>query len=222
MAKIVNTTRYTLADFKHMRMFPLLKGSDHGRYADILPACTDLCRKDENGLQMVRYMILTYALDSPYRENVPLLEQRKVQVGKYLGIYGKDWYDSIAKLEHSGFVDAMAEFMKHQNNFVWSLIVQNEEVFYSNQKQVLSQLSGEGKDTDRLKAAELQGKLLSQQSLIRKELMALYSELTGNDSAAEAKIRERQAYTPEYIAGVVAFGAQDDDEEEYEGLDEEE
>jgi hypothetical protein len=54
---------------------------------------------------------------------------------------------------------------------------------------------------------------LSQQSLIRKELIALYSELTGNDPLAEQKMRERTSYTPEYVAGLLSASVYDEPQE---------
>lgn len=193
--------KYDISDFKHMRSFPLLKGNKFDGYLNAIPNTVKLTLNyGEYGVAIMRYMILVYDLQSPYRENIPLLDQRKKEVAMFVGIYKTQWFDVISRLEDETFVDALAEYLKYQNNFAWALIVQNEEVFYSNQRQLLSQLSSDAKDTDRLKAAELQGKLLAQQGIIRKDLHGLYSELTGNDPLAETKIKERQVFTPEFVA----------------------
>lgn len=204
MAKVRYQNKFDNNEYSHMKMFPLLKGATDGRvlseYTKRAPFFMHALSR--YGIGVIQYIILVYDKQSPLRVIYPLLDQRKEEAAILAEIHRKPYYSGIADFSDPFFVDALSDFLKMRDDIVWSLIIQNEEVFYSNQRQILSQIQMDGKDSDRLKAAELQGKLLTQQNQIRKELKLLYAEFTGNDGDAEIAMKDRRPFAPEVVSNL--------------------
>lgn len=206
MAKPRYSNKFDNKEYAHMKMWSFLTKdslelrvvNEYKKRAPFFMQCYD--RYGKHGVGVIRYIILVYDKQSPLRVIYPLLDQRKDEAAALVGIYSIPHYAAIADFSDPFFVDALSDFLKMRDDIVWSLIIQNEEVFNSNQRQILSQIQVDGKDVDRLKAAELQGKLLAQQTQIRRELKALYAEFTGNDPDAEAAIKDRRPFSPEVVS----------------------
>lgn len=152
------------------------------------------------GVALIRYICLVYDKDTPFRDTYRVIATLKDAVARYCGFSGSD-IDKLKMLKGHHIVDALSEFLRYQNNRVWDRIVQNEEVYYGNQLQILQHVDLDGKDTDRMRASENKAKLLASQDQIAARLDALYAEFTGSDPFAEEEIKLRRAMTPEAIAG---------------------
>jgi hypothetical protein len=196
---------FDIAEYKHMKMFPLLRtiplemriANEYRKRAPFFMQCYD---RYDKGYSVIWYTILVYDKQSPLRIIYPLLDQRKEEAAVLCGLHKQPYYAGIADFSDAHFVDALNDFLKMRDDIVWALIIQNEETFYSNQYIILSQVKTDGKDSDRLKAAELQSKLLAMQNQIRRELKALWAEFTGNDPDAEASIKDRRPFSPEVVS----------------------
>lgn len=198
--------------FRHMKCFDLLRWSDDSGlsreleqfYKKRIPGVVVLIKSNKPyGLAQAKYIALVYDKQSPFIPEHPVLTDRKKAAASFIGMNEAEYAElrnTCFDLADVKLVDALSDYLKWQDDYTWSMIVQNEEVFFNNQKQILQGVSGESKDTDRLKAAEYQSKLLAINSGIQKQVKALWAEYTGNDPFAEAKLRERKPISPETIA----------------------
>ena len=193
-----NTNKFDCAEFQHMSNFGLLRSfkptpGNFGVYFSRAPLLM------KASLDIIRYIILVYDKESPYLHNYSILSNRKKAAAHFVGL-DKDLTERAINLSDDVIVDALSDFLKFQDDSLWSLIVQSEEVFNSNQRQILAGVGSENKDTDRFRASELSTKLLKLNNEIRRDLKVLYAEFTGTDLLAEAAFKKRRAFTPEVVA----------------------
>jgi len=206
------SNRFDRDQFRHMKCFDLIKWTDHNDvsremrkfYDRRIPSVLALIKKNKPyGLAQAKYIALVYDKQSPFIPEHPIITDRKKAVASFLGM-NESKYETVKlaciDLSNEAVVDALSDYLKWQDDYVWAMIVQNEEVFYGNQRQILQGVNIEGKDTDRFKAAEYQSKLLSINNSIQKTVKALWAEFTGNDPFAEAKLKERKPVSPETMA----------------------
>ncbi len=220
--------------FSHMKTVDIIKWHDFNTFPPAMvkfyqrrvPNMVSLISmRKPHGLAMAKYIILVYDKQSPFIVEHRLLPERKKAVLAFLGLNETrtlDQMNTCLELSDEMLIDALSDYLKWQDDFTWNLIIQNEEVFYNNQKQIIQGVSAMNKDTDRFKASEYQSKLLDFNEKIQKRIKSLWAEFTGVDPDAEAKIKERKPVSPELIAewdmvGVdYKFGIEDErkDEEE--------
>lgn len=156
-----------------------------------------------HGLAFAKYIIFVYDKQSPFVVEHRLLPERKKAVLAFIGLNEankQEQANTCLELSDEILVDALGDYLKWQDDYTWNMIVQNEEVFYNNQRQIIQGVSAINKDTDRLKASEYQSKLLDINEKIQKRIKSLWAEFTGVDPEAEAKIKERKPVSPEIIA----------------------
>ncbi len=205
--------------FAHMKTVDIIKWHD---FNSIPPAVAKFYRRrvpnlvslmtvrKPHGLAMAKYIIFVYDRQSPFVVEHRLLPERKKAVLAFIGLNEaskQEQANTCLELSDEMLVDALSDYLKWQDNYLWNMIVQNEEVFYNNQRQIIQGVSALNKDTDRLKASEYQSKLLDFNDKILKRIKALWAEFTGADPEAEAKIKERKPVSPEVIAEWDLVGA---------------
>jgi hypothetical protein len=157
--------------------------------------------------KMLRYVLLMYDQKSPLREYYPELSKRKTFAASIAGYDVDD--DSIVELfdfkvkndegelEHNEeILELIIKYLKYQNNWVWSLIISNEQAFYEFNKRVLMPVDGQ-KDKDILQAIDIKTKIMQSQDEISQRLKKYFKELSGGDDDLEDAIVKRKRLSPE-------------------------
>jgi hypothetical protein len=158
--------------------------------------------------RMIRYVLLMYDMNSPLREYYPELEKRKQFAASTAGYdLDKDdvtgLFDFKIKVEEEEVVyeellNLIVKYLKYQNNYVWSMIVGNEQAFYEFNKRVMIPVDGT-RDKDILQAVDIKNKLMDAQDNIVQRLQRYLRELTGEDDKLEESITKRKRLRPENI-----------------------
>lgn len=205
--------------FSHMKTVDIIKWHDFNSFPPLMekfyrrriPGMVALITtRKPHGLAMAKYIIFVYDKQSPFVVEHRILPERKKAVLAFVGLNDVNKQEQMAaclELSDEILIDALSDYLKWQDDYLWNLLVQNEEVFYNNQRQIIQGVSAINKDTDRFKASEYQSKLLDFNEKIQKRIKSLWAEFTGVDPEAEAKIKERKPISPERIAEWDIVGA---------------
>lgn len=157
--------------------------------------------------KMVRYVILMYDVSSPLRQHYPELGKRKEFAASIAGFdLMKDNVVSLFDFKvdeepHEELLDMIIKYLKYQNNWVWSMIVSNEQAFYEYNRRVMMPVEG-NKDKDILQAINIKTQIMSSQDEIYQRLQKYYRDLSGGDDKLEEAITTRKRLRPEEIANV--------------------
>lgn len=158
--------------------------------------------------RMMRYVLLMYDMNSPLREYYPELDKRKQFAASMAG-YDLDkedvtgLFDFKIKVEdeevaYDELLNMIIKYLKYQNNYIWSMIVGNEQAFYEFNKRVMIPVDGT-RDKDILQAVDIKNKLMDAQDNIVQRLQKYLRELTGEDDKLEESITKRKRLRPENI-----------------------
>lgn len=164
--------------------------------------------------KQIRYIILMYDINSPLRNHYPDLFKRKEFAADLAGYdLMKDdvttLFDFKIKNEEDEYVPdedmlkLIIKYLKYQNNWVWSMIVSNEQAFYEYNLRVMSPVDG-ARDKDILQAINIKTQIMTSQDEIYQRLQKYYRDLSGGDSQLEEVITKRKRLRPEDIANVQA------------------
>jgi hypothetical protein len=158
--------------------------------------------------RMLKYVLLMYDMNSPLREYYPELDKRKQFAASMAGYdLDKDdvtgLFDFKIKVEdeevaHEELLNIITKYLKYQNNYMWSMIVSNEQAFYEFNKRVMIPVDGQ-RDKDILQAVDIKNKLMDAQDTIVQRLQKYFRELTGEDDQLEQAITKRKRLRPENI-----------------------
>jgi len=189
-------------DFSRMEFSPTSKRSMLTAYPKLKTIIGDA---DD---RMIRYVLLMYDMNSPLREYYPELEKRKQFAASTAGYdLDKDdvtgLFDFKIKVEdeevaYEELLNLIVKYLKYQNNYVWSMIVGNEQAFYEFNKRVMIPVDGT-RDKDILQAVDIKNKLMDAQDNIVQRLQRYLRELTGEDDKLEESITKRKRLRPENI-----------------------
>lgn len=159
----------------------------------------------------LRYILLMYDVNSPMRAYYPDLEQRKTAAADMAGF---DWdtetmeeiFEFKIKVEESvvpndDLLNMVMDFLKYQNNWVWTMIVSNSEAFYEYNRRVMMPVEGT-RDKDILQAINIKTQIMSSQDDIYQRLQRYYRDLSGGDTVLEDAVKVRKRLRPEEIANV--------------------
>lgn len=160
--------------------------------------------------RMVRYVLLMYDRKSPMREYYPDLAKRKEFCAAMAGydIEKEDMgplFDFRVKTGEDTFetneemLSMIVSYLKYQNNYLWAMVVNNEQAFYEFSKRVMVPVEG-GKDKDMLQAVDIKNKLMEAQDNIVQRLEKYMRELTGGDDNLAGELGKRKGVSPESIA----------------------
>lgn len=189
-------------DFSIMEFNPLAKRALTVCYPKLKGIVGDVDDK------MLRYVLMMYDMRSPLREYYPELDKRKQFAASMAG-YDMDkddvtgLFDFKVKIEgeettYEELLNVIIKYLKYQNNYMWSMIVSNEQAFYEFNKRVMIPVDGT-RDKDILQAVDIKNKLMDAQDVIVQRLQKYFRELTGEDEKLEQSITKRKRLRPENI-----------------------
>lgn len=157
--------------------------------------------------KMHRYVILMYDVNSPLRQHYPELGKRKEFAASMAGYdLMKDDVTGLFDFKindepHEELLDIIIRYLKYQNNWVWSMIVSNEQAFYEYNRRVMMPVEG-NRDKDILQAISIKTQIMNSQDDIYQRLQKYYRDLSGGDTNLEEAITIRKRLRPEEIANV--------------------
>jgi len=198
------TTRWDTMGYSSVRAFSLLVkkpvGARMGFYRVQVPGMIDLYKEygDDLGQRVIRYIILVYDIKSKFRVTEPLLGRRKEVVLDEVEIKDDDFRERCVTLGDVAIAEGVADYLRFQDDRTWRLIVQHEESFDSNEKEIMLAMTSD-KDKDRFLAADYKGKLLRLQRELDDVLQDLYARFTGDDAYATVEVK-RMLFNPERVA----------------------
>jgi hypothetical protein len=162
--------------------------------------------KGEGTDREVRYLILMYDANSPLKKHYPDLVKRKQFAASLAG------YDMMIEKMDTLFdfkgdmgipddrlLNLVISYLKYQNNWVWTMIVSNEQAFYEYNKRVMMPVDGE-RDKDILQAITIKTQIMTAQDEIYQRLRRYYKDLTGGDENLDELIMTNKRLRPEDIA----------------------
>ena len=88
------------------------------------------------------------------------------------------------------------KYLKYQNNWVWSMVVSNEQAFYEFNQRVMMPVDG-SRDKDILQAINIKTSIMQSQDDIAQRLKKYIRELSGGDEQLEDSIIKRKRLSPE-------------------------
>lgn len=169
------------------------------------PKLKEIIRSGDD--RMIRYVILMYDINSPLRHHYPELGKRKEFAASMAGYdLNKEDVTSLFDFKindepHEELLDMIIKFLKYQNNWVWSMIVSNEQAFYEYNRRVMMPVEG-SRDKDILQAINIKTQIMISQDEIYQRLQKYYRDLSGGDDQLEEAITIRKRLRPEEIANV--------------------
>lgn len=161
--------------------------------------------------RMLRYVLLMYDMNSPLREYYPEVSKRKQFAASIAG-YDLDKDDVVPlfdfkikdgddEVAYDELLNLIIKYLKYQNNYVWSMVVGNEQAFYEFNKRVMLPVDGT-RDKDILQAITIKTQIMDAQDNIVQRLQKYLRQLTGDDEQLEESITKRKRIRPEDIANV--------------------
>ena len=196
---MLQTDIFTSEDFSKMLFNPFkIKGSIKKKYSKL-----NMFKSfDDAEDKLIKYVLYIYDVNTPLKEHFPDLKIRKEQAALLSGYDLKDeTLNSIFFFTNSKVLSMVDEFLKKQNNRVWSMIVSNEQTFFEYQTKLLRPVDGD-RDKDILQALQIKSKIMDDLNTINERLDSYYMKLYGEDETLLNKIKSDKRLTPEYIANL--------------------
>jgi len=193
-------------EFARMEFNPTVK---KGLYS-VYPKLSNIIGKYDE--KLVRYVLLMYDVKSPLKDHYPDLQKRKEMAAAMSG-YDMDKDDVTGIFEfkikeeeeyipHEELLNLTIAYLKYQNNWVWSMVVSNEQAFYEYNKRVMMPVDG-SRDKDILQAINIKTQIMVAQDEIYNRLQKYYKDMSGGDTDLEQAIVSRKRMRPEEIANNV-------------------
>lgn len=188
-------------EYKSMEFDPTVKKTlttVYPKLKEIVGDCDD---------RLLRYVILMYDKNSPLRHHYPELGKRKEFAASIAGYdLMKDDITALFDFKindtpYEELLDMIIKYLKYQNNWVWSMIVSNEQAFYEYNRRVMMPVDG-NRDKDILQAINIKTQIMTSQDEIYQRLQKYYRDLSGGDDKLEESITVRKRLRPEEIANV--------------------
>ena len=194
-------------EYSKMEFNPTVKESLTVKYPKLRHIVGDVDHR------LIKYIILMYDVSSPLRQHYPELGKRKEFAASMAGYdLLKDDVTTIFEFKikneqgeyepNEALLGIIIKYLKYQNNWVWSMIVSNEQAFYEYNMRVMMPVDG-NKDKDILQAITIKTQIMSSQDAIYQRLQKYYKDLSGGDSDLEQAITIRKRLRPEEIAANV-------------------
>ena len=153
---------------------------------------------------MIKYVLYMYDQNTPLKEQFPELKIRKEQAAVLSGfslIKDNEKLHDVFFFLSDQLVDMVDEFLRKQNNRIWSMIVSNEQTFFEYQTKLLSPVEGD-RDKDILQALQIKSKIMDDLNTINDRLDSYYMKLYGEDQELLKVIKADKRLTPEFIANL--------------------
>ena len=193
---MVTDKDFSIIEFNPLNKKPML--ASYPKLKEILGSGDD---------KMIRYVILMYDVSSPLRHHYPELGKRKEFAASLAGYdLMKDDVTGLFEFRiddepYEELLDMIMRYLKYQNNWVWSMIVSNEQAFYEYNRRVMMPVEG-NRDKDILQAINIKTQIMTSQDEIYQRLQKYYRELSGGDEKLQEEITVRKRLRPEQIADV--------------------
>lgn len=188
-------------DFSKMIFNPFkVKGSLKKKYPKMKMFSTFQSSED----QLIAYVLYMYDQNTPLKDQFPDLKIRKEQAAELSGYditKDAEVLNQIFFFTNSKLVDMVDEFLRKQNNRIWSMIVSNEQTFFEYQTKLLSPVEGD-RDKDILQALQIKSKIMDDLNTINDRLDSYYMKLYGEDQELLKTIKADKRLTPEFIANL--------------------
>jgi len=195
------TEIFNSEDFNKMIFSPFkVKGSLKKKYPKMKMFSSFQSAED----QMIAYVLYMYDQNTPMKEQFPDLKIRKEQAAILSGfdlVKDNEKLHDIFFFQSSKLVDMVDEFLRKQNNRIWSMIVSNEQTFFEYQTKLLSPVEGD-RDKDILQALQIKSKIMDDLNTINDRLDSYYMKLYEEDQELLKVIKADKRLTPEFIANL--------------------
>lgn len=120
---------------------------------------TDRNDKDK----IIRYIVLMYDKNSPLVKRFNNLEQRKREAFVLAGFNIEDPNLEVYKeFKDEEFTNMVTDFLIYQNDYIWMMLVSNEQTFYEFQKTLLQESAMIRNDKDKISAIASKAKLMEE------------------------------------------------------------
>ena len=195
------TDIFNKEDFNKMIFNPFsIKGSIKKKY----PKLKMFKTFDSANDSMIKYVLYMYDQNTPLKEQFPELKIRKEQAAVLSGfslIKDNEKLHDVFFFLSEQLINMVDEFLRKQNNRIWSMIVSNEQTFFEYQTKLLSPVEGD-RDKDILQALQIKSKIMDDLNTINDRLDSYYMKLYGEDQELLKVIKADKRLTPEFIANL--------------------
>jgi hypothetical protein len=195
------TDIFNKEDFNKMIFNPFsIKGSIKKKY----PKLKMFKTFDSANDSMIKYVLYMYDQNTPLKEQFPELKIRKEQAAVLSGfslIKDNEKLHDVFFFLSDQLINMVDEFLRKQNNRIWSMIVSNEQTFFEYQTKLLSPVEGD-RDKDILQALQIKSKIMDDLNTINDRLDSYYMKLYGEDQELLKVIKADKRLTPEFIANL--------------------
>lgn len=150
----------------------------------------------------IRYIVLLYDRTSPLVKKHQNFEERKKAAMDYASSFGdisEEWIDNVLSNRDDKVIEMIIDFLKIQDDKLWSSIITNEELFLEYTKTLFKPIELINSDKDLIQATTVKEKIREAQSKVRQELKALYEEFYNGDKKLE-EVAKGKKFSPEYLA----------------------
>jgi hypothetical protein len=150
---------------------------------------------------VLRYIMFLYDKDTPFTKKFPNFEERKRQaiIEACWGEVPGTVLDTIMNNKDEAVVDMIVEFLRIQDDKLWSTIITHEELFLEYTRTLFKPIEMFSSDKDLIMATTTKEKIREAQGKVRVELKALYDEFYKGDVKLEEAVRGKK-FSPEYMA----------------------
>lgn len=145
---------------------------------------------------MLKYVALMYDKNSPLRQKIANITERKKEAADLAGLKNTD---NIFDLSNDKLVEYINIYLRSQSSKIWAAMVANEEVLWQYQQELLTPIKIYKNDKDKLQALEMKSKLMQECDSIIKRVEAYEEKLFGDNKDEKEKII---VFTPESIANL--------------------
>jgi len=191
-------------DFDKLKfnVFDVKEGTDlnnHFRLDKLIPSFANYADADRN--RVIRYIIYMYDSKSPLAKYFTDITRRKEESASLAGfdlVKNKSRLELLFDLEEDLVGRMVVDFLRYQNNRLWSMIISNEQAFYEFTKTLLTLVRSEKGDKDKLQAVQVKTKLMEDLDAVNDRLNKYYDQLYGDSVIRE--IASGMGVTPEEIA----------------------
>lgn len=187
-------------EYQKMEFNPMCKKAMMVEY----PKLKQIVSHDDD--RQMRYIMLMYDVNSPLKRHYPDLMKRKEFAAALAGYdLMKDnlttlfnFKDEVGEVNEK-LLSVVMSYLRYQNNWVWTMIVSNEQAFYEYNGRVMMPVDGD-RDKDILQAVTIKTQIMKAQDEIYDRLKRYYRELTGGDDSLDELITTTKRLRPEDIA----------------------
>lgn len=152
----------------------------------------------------IRYITFLYDVTSPLIKKYPNFEERKRAAMDYSieGEVSESWMEDVLNNRDDRVLEMIIDFLKIQDDKLWSSIVTNEELFLEYTKTLFKPIEMISSDKDLIQATTIKEKIREAQAKVRMELKVLYEEFYNGDKKLEESVKGKK-FSPEYLAKMV-------------------